>query len=413
MINRFFYLFYVVASSIIGFITLPLIDRYLNDYQLGMYALINSFFQLCIIIPNYSINSTIIRFFSKYINISSDFIKFLNAYLVKFIFTFIILIIVIMSIYNQLSSSFHIIDILIVIIIFISFLLFKNSLSYLQSLEYKKQFTFFALAELLVRLILMITLLMIYKNYLVPFIAMIVSTILSFIISRIYLKRVTGKLDKVSIMDKQSIDKGEIQKFIKPLILSGIFMWVLSSSDQYIIDIFLGKEMTGYYLKAYIIPFQIIIIFNTAYMMYYEPAMAKYYNNNDKVKLSKERKISKILLLIYASFFIIFGYHFSNNIYEAIYDNKMEDARYIFIFITISAVFWSLYKIEIYEILLLNKVLLSTSLLFFASIINIISNLILIPKFGINGAAFSTLLSYFILYILSYSIVIRYKKGVI
>ncbi|ARQ06538.1 oligosaccharide flippase family protein [Macrococcoides canis] len=411
MVNRLFYLFYVIASSFVGLITLPLIDRYLSDYQLGMYALINSFFQLCIIIPNYSINATIIRFFSKYIHQSKSFINILNAYLAKFILIFILLIIAAMSFYNYISNSFKTMDIVIVILIFISFLLFKNSLSYLQSLEYKKQFTLFALTELITRLIFMVVLLIFYNHYLVPFIAMIISTTISFILSRLYLNKVIGELEES--FDDDKIDSNEIQMFIKPLIMSGIFMWVLSSADQYIIDIFLGKEQTGYYLKAYIIPFQLIIIFNTAYMMYYEPIMSKYHNSNDQYNLKKERNISRLLILVYATFFILIGIFYSSDIYKIIYGSQMKEANFVFIFITIGATFWSFYKIEIYEVMLLNKVILSTTLLLIASIINIIANIVLVPKFGINGAAFSTLLSYFILYISSYIIVKRYKKGVI
>ncbi|RAI79925.1 hypothetical protein BFS35_010750 [Macrococcoides goetzii] len=393
--NRFIYLIYVISSSLFGFLLLPILNNYLSGYEIGMYALLNSLFQLCIIIPNYSVNSTIIRFYSKYKNNEQNFKNRMDILLKRLLMFSILAIILVVSFYNLINPTFSMLDTACLVIVFITFLLYKNVLSYFQAGNFQKEFILFSFGELIFRFTFTIILLILFENHLVPFWAMSISSLLIYLLAYRDLKN--NKFNSGNL----KISEYELSKYFRPLIFSSIFMWILSSSDQYMLDLFLGKEATGKYLKGYTIPFQIIIIFTTAYMMYFEPVINSFKNNGNSISIRKEKNRAYLLLLMYGTFILIFGCLFSEEIYKLLYGEN-EYGEYVFyLLISLGALFWSLYKVSNALILIENYSSLSCILLMITAIINVVINIILIPKMGIYGAALSTTISYLTLFLLS------------
>ena len=184
-----------------------------------------------------------------------------------------------------------------------------------------------------------------------------------------------------------------------PLIMTNIFVLVSFKVDQIFIEYMIGPAEVGIYASAarfsevwYILP---VIVMST-----YFPFIAK--NISERVKVEGVLlKISRSLMFlsIGLTFIVSIGAHFliENTLGPAF----IEAADVLKIHIITSIFFFAGHPIS--KVLIArNKTWINFSGKLVAALLNIALNLILIPNWGIQGAAFATLISYAFGYYLFY-----------
>ena len=183
----------------------------------------------------------------------------------------------------------------------------------------------------------------------------------------------------------------EILKYSWPLALSGIVISIYMKIDQVMIKEMLGNISVGHYAAAvkiseawYFIP----IVINSSLF----PAII-----NAKSRSSKEfytrLKILFSLMLFGAVAISLPTTIFSKYIINLLYEKQFEQASTVLMFHIWAGVLVSFGIVTSSIILANNKqinALIATSI---GAISNIILNLLMIPRFGITGAAFTTVLS--------------------
>jgi len=183
----------------------------------------------------------------------------------------------------------------------------------------------------------------------------------------------------------------EILKYSLPLALSGIVISIYMKIDQVMIKEMLGNTSVGHYAAAvkisevwYFIP----IAINSSLF----PAII-----NAKTRSQKEFYVRlKMLysLMLFGAVAISFPITiFSKNIINLLYEKQFEPASTVLMLHIWAGVLVSLGVVTSSIVIANNKqynALIATS---FGASSNIILNLLTIPHFGINGAAFATLLS--------------------
>ncbi len=184
--------------------------------------------------------------------------------------------------------------------------------------------------------------------------------------------------------------------FSVPLIPAAVMWWVTNVSDRFLVQHFMGNDANGIYTIAYKIPTIITTIyamFNQAWNMSAitesdSKGRARFYKNvfdsNQSVLYVLAAAVMVMLIpltkiLVESSFFISYKY------------------APILIVATVFTCFTSFLG-SIYAAAKKTKHSFFTSLL--GAVVNIILNLILIPKFGINGASFATLVSYALVFVI-------------
>ena len=179
-------------------------------------------------------------------------------------------------------------------------------------------------------------------------------------------------------------------KLCGPLVFHDFSLIIIALSDRLIIDYFIGSEETGKYSLIYNLS-MVLLALSAALEGIWIPEFNKKMRENKIDEL--EVLIRKITHLI--TFFIILVMLLSPEVLKIMAPKEYWDSYLIIPPILISYFFiymGTLYlNIEYFFLKTKNiaKITLSTALL------NIILNILLVPKFGGSGAALGTLISYF------------------
>ena len=185
-------------------------------------------------------------------------------------------------------------------------------------------------------------------------------------------------------------------KFSAGLLLGSISYLILAAIDRYFLKEYRSFSDVGIYSMGYKFASLIEIFFITSFKKVFTPFKFQEYQNEDfEDKINNFFNYYNILGIII--FLII-----SVNIKLVLYifsTNEFISAYLITPIITFSYLLYG--QIEFYSlgINLKNKTYITSFILSFGSIINILLNILWIKKYGMYGAAFSTVFSYLIMMI--------------
>lgn len=201
-------------------------------------------------------------------------------------------------------------------------------------------------------------------------------------------------------------------KYLKwglPLIPVIALIWIINLSDRYMVSYFINVGTAGIYSAAYTIGnYTSFLLYPIGLVLY--PNVIKTY---DEKKYEETRRYLKyamkylFMITIPAAFGISV---LSQPILRILTSQEFMAGSIIIPIIATSALFYCLYQISVYIIHARNKTYISLVSILSAAVLNIILNIILIPYWGILGAALATLIAYITLGILSLLIAFRYLK---
>lgn len=193
----------------------------------------------------------------------------------------------------------------------------------------------------------------------------------------------------------------EYLSFGIPNISQNLSSWTVSSSDRFLIALFLGVAFTGYYGPGYTLGGLIFIIL-TPFTVHLTPVISECYDNGkiDAVKDYLRYSQKAFLLLSIPAFFGLSI--LSKPLLIILTTTQIADNSY---FITPFVAFGALIggiSANYRQILILEK---KTKIIGYiwiiAAISNLVLNILLIPFIGILGAAITTLLGYGIIFALT------------
>ncbi len=181
-----------------------------------------------------------------------------------------------------------------------------------------------------------------------------------------------------------------------PLIPNGLMWWVMNVSDRYILTYFLGFDATGIYSVSYKFPSLITLVNGIFFMAWQLSAMQEYGKDGyDNFYKNIFGVLSSFLLLITAVVLLILKPLMSVFVADAFY----ESWKYVPLLLvgTVFQAFSSFFGTN-YTASKKTKGAFTTSV--YGAIVNIVINLLLIPIWGIQAAAFSTMLAYLTMWFL-------------
>lgn len=198
-------------------------------------------------------------------------------------------------------------------------------------------------------------------------------------------------------------------KYGIPLTPNSAILWIIHSSDRYMVSYFIGIVATGIYTAAYQIgEYASFILMPVSIVLY--PTIAKSY---DEGNLSETRKYLKysvkyIMMIAIPS---AFGLSMlAKPLLGILTTPEFLVGSTIVPLVAFGAVLYSSFRICIYVIHLVKRTYWSVRLLGTSAALNIGLNLVLIPRMGILGAAVATIIAYGVLGILTLIVTRRYLK---
>lgn len=263
--------------------------------------------------------------------------------------------------------------------------------------QYAAQYAGLSFARFLISVALNITAIVILKWGVVGLIyANLATSVLFFVICLVLTMREIQWTIQLSLLK-------QLLRFGLPLVPAGLAYWALNLSDRFFLQKYTGLSQVGLYSISYVIAGILHMImgwFNTAYIPY----------GYSIAKDSDARDVYARATLYSITLLMLIGLGLSLFAREALVlltPPAYHGAARIVPFIVLSYIFFEMYYLFSLALDLTRKTGYYSLIIGAVAIINLFLNLILIPRFGMLGAALATMLSYMLLPIIEYPIVRR------
>lgn len=210
-----------------------------------------------------------------------------------------------------------------------------------------------------------------------------------------------------------SVDKDLMKKaMIYSLPFLGIVLLrqVLDFSDRYILDYFCGLSDLGIYDMGYKIGMLVYVVINSFHLVFI-PKVYEHFSLLEKEPTSvlKHKIVSMFHLYFVIVIVITIGVIIGGHVLFAInyVDPKFGDAIYIVAPVAISYLFYALYTISGVIIGQTFKNIYNLYVVSLGIVVNLVLNVLFIPDYGGMAAAWSTLITFVVMYIITFIIATR------
>jgi len=376
-----------VIPKLLSFILLPIYIQHFTPSDYGVIGYTSSFFSILPIITTMGLASYVLRY---YFNEKNETLK---KELVGNVFSFITLV----NIAIFILGCFYIPILLNIFKIKVqwnpyfkySFIAFSLDIFTLIPLVFfrvkqdAKSFVIFNTAKVILQYILIIVLVFYMELGLVGFFLGNLIALIPFAIISIYL------MFKYTILNLNIKKINEGLRFSLPLIPSSLAFLLLNTGDRFFLEQYVSLNDLGIYNISSTIALSLNLIISSIYKAAEPEIFIRYSNDGFALFIDKFKRI--LLFFIY-TFAIILAL-FTKEIMQLISNNY--DSVYLYVPIILISVLMSGSNIIYSGILGAEKNTKSISMaVIFGTLISLILNFFLIPKFGLSGAAIASSISF-------------------
>jgi len=383
-----------LLTKALAFISVPIFTRLLLPSEYGILAVFSSIITIFTILLGLNIHGAVARY---YYEKSNDFAEFISSNLIFIIFFNIIVILFIFLIKDLLANFFAIIPYLLIIGITISSLTIplRLFLAYLQASKQSKKYSRISISKGLIALI--VSIIWVYLLEENRYYGKVYSTLL---ITSIFAGYMIYNLTKISKLSFKPEHIKYSLKFGVPLIPHALSGFILTFFDRIIINQLTGSLNTGLYSFAY----NVGMIMNIVVMAMNKSWVPLFYENlaNNNYKKINDLAYNYSKYIYFSAIGLIL---FSREIVSIIADEKYHAALTVVPAIIIGYLGVFLYTLYGNYSFYRKKTGLISIATLSAGGINIGLNYWLIPIFGYIAAAYTTLVSYFLLFLFHFSTV--------
>ena len=384
-------------SKLSIFLILPLITNQINAQEYGKWVTYNTLCLSILPLTGLMLSDDLMK---RYFDKSIHFEKYLSNALVLFLSTSI-------TIYIILTlNDFNIFDLPSNSILLIPLYLFLLNIRdiYFVLLRLRKKTYSFLIRENAYTVLPLLTCLVILYSFNTNWYSLLYAYI------GIYL--ILGLIQIIEIYRQYNIQLKLNYNYFKqsirettPLIGHTISGIIIASSDKFLIQHYLGHKSVGLYAIAYLLgslPLLITYPFNKVWGPYaFEKIRYQKYNNELKRYLYTFI-ISLFpvgLITIFCSYFYIFNFL-----------KGYEESFPLVVIITFGIILQSIQSVAFVYFNFYNKSHVLSLITTLSAVINIVTNIIFIPLYGLVAACYTTVLSYFIMTVLTYLYIFIYEK---
>jgi len=391
-----------ILVAISGLILLPIITKNFTTSDYGVWVQITTTIALLPNVATLGLPYTMVRFLSAEKDIEKIREGFYSLAGVVLISTTTISLLMLLFSKNIAVALFNGNMNTAILLVPIIFLACLNAflLNYFRTFQQMKRYSVFLLIQ--TYLGLFIASYFAFNGYSITqtAISLLIANTLTFVIMLIFI------ISKLGFKIPRFQNLREYLSFGVPTIPGNISYWVVDSSDRYVIGMLLGTTFVGYYSPGYTLG-NIVIMVLSPFSLLLPAVLPKYYEKNDMEQVQIFLKYSMkffFLIAIPAAFGLS---ALSKPILMVITTQAIALNGYMITpFIALSALLYGVYGIVSNILVLEKKTKVVGIVWILAAILNLALNIILVPQFGIMGAAVVTLLAY----VLAFSITVIYTN---
>lgn len=387
-----------VTPALIGFISIPIITRIFTPQEYGNYILAMATVSVLSAIFGWIPNSTI-RFYPLYEK-EGKAAFFFNAALsytiltVFFITGLFLLILTIIK--NQISSNlFYLLFFGAGVLICLSF--FEFLLHWLRSKRMVKWYSGFFVWKSIMSLVIGLGLIFLFN---LGIESLLIGIMISILISLplLWKKAAGGYFIKIPKL-KKNLYK-QMSTYSMPLVVGNLAAWILSLSDRYILEGYKGSAEVGIYSASYNISEKSIMLITTLFMLASGPIVMNIWEKDGAKKSAAfVTEVTRYYLIICIPA-VIGLIVLSKTIVNVMTGEQYSEGYIIFPFVVSGVLFLGLQQRFQAGFLFYKKTKYITISIIASGLLNLVLNLILIPKHGYYAAAVTTFISYIFLLLL-------------
>lgn len=378
-----------IISSIIGFITIPIISYLITPLEFGKVSMFTLMQTILTVMVYVGMDQSYSRFYNEY----KDKEKVLfNSIIVPFIISIVLIFILCInssSISFILFGSIEYVKVVYLLAFSIPFMIIERFI--LLSIRMEERAKLYSIIIAMMKIVTFVLtlfyILVISKDFL--------SIVYSQIIGQIFIGIALTILFKKTISLKLKLFEYEmfkkIFKFGFPLLFVSIITWGVNSTDKIFLRIYSNYEQLGIYNMAFKIT-NLLLIIQTCFTTYWIPMAYRWKKENIKIK--KYQEVTDIVTLIMVSVFIIILLF--KPIVKIIVSSSYIECIYVLPFLLIYPIVYCIGEVTGLGITFSNRtylnLIISTLTIFF----NICLDFLFIPEYGAIGASVATGISYMI-----------------
>lgn len=186
----------------------------------------------------------------------------------------------------------------------------------------------------------------------------------------------------------------EYLSFGIPTIPGNVSAWVVRSSDRYVISYFLGAASVGIYSAGYgvgTIPFMLIQVL--AFVL--PPALSKLYDEGRMEEVKMHLRYSLKYLLAAAIPFVFGAVVLAYPVLKVFSTAEIASEGYLVVpLVALSTLFFAAYVPILQILVLVKKTKITGAIWISCALVNLGLNILVVPRWGILGAAITTLIAY-------------------
>ena len=389
------------SSKILSFLLMPFVTRMMGTGDYGAADLVQQTVNVLIPIVTLAVNSAALRFaLDKAANKSDVFTVGVRTTLIGFvIFLFFAYPISFITI-----NDFRLGDYILLIIAFVLVSSFRQLCQqFVRGSGYVKLFAVDGIIATATTLLFTILFLGPFKwgvtGYIVAIIASDACSILFF--------TVTAKLYKY--IEPRCLDKSigrQMLKYCAPLVPTVILWWIINVSNRYMITYFIDSSANGLYTAASKIP-NFVILFSQIFIDAWQLSAVDEYDSKDRASFfTKVFRVYSGGVFAVASALILFCQIITKILVAQSYYESWKYVPILIIATTYSCIVNFLASVYMAEKKSLMSLLTASS----GAVTNVVLGLLLVPKFGANGAAIATVCAFLMVFITRGTNTRRYVK---
>jgi len=201
---------------------------------------------------------------------------------------------------------------------------------------------------------------------------------------------------------KLSFESGVMKKMIfygLPFVPANISSLILTSSDRYFLKIFTDYSDVGLYAMGYRFGLFLNVFLVVPFSLAWPTQIISILKTENPREIFAKVMTYFVLISVFASLFIVV---FIREIYWALLTPEYYPSSSIVPYIIFSYVFQGIYSVGVLGMFITKKTRPQLVIFAAAAFLNIVLNLVLIPRWGITGAAVATLLAYAVIPVLTH-----------
>jgi len=392
--HSFIYGMGTLLSKIVGFLLIPLYTRYLTTSDYGVLELLDLTSTIVSIFISMRIGSAVIRFYYD----SADELEQKKVVSTAYMATFVsaLLVILFSQIFSIRLSSLifdtNVYDKYFKLVFMATALSLISSVpeAYLMA---RKQSIFYTIISLMT-----LSSYLIFNIYFIVFLKMgILGILYSSVITKIFNSSVLSFycITKNSLFFSFTKFKSML-KFSLPLIPANVGTFILNYADRFILQKLATTAEVGIYALGYKFGYMLPVLVMGPINMIWVPQMFELASKSDKKTIEKMFTYI-MLILIFCGLGLIL---FTKDAIRIMATPPFYPAYKVVSFVVLGYIFRGMASFFWDGIMIAKKTIYIGISVFISALSNILLNILLIPQFRAMGAAYSTAISFFIMFVL-------------